>query len=149
MVSSCAVPFCTNRYSKGLKIRLYRPPLRKRKLLKTWLARIGCESIPVMQTRESATNIMKERQKWKDWCTIYFCLDEESEGENLLRISEQYRWTTGCVWITIPPSTGNGVSDTESHSLHWWNAFAQFCQHRHASQQRNSLSSRWRSRFRG
>ena len=65
MVSSCAVPFCTNRYSKGSKIRLYRLPLRKRKLLKAWLARIGCESIPlpVMKTQESAANIMKERQK--------------------------------------------------------------------------------------
>ena len=63
MASNCGVPFFTNRYSKGTKIRLYRLPLRKRNLLKAWLARIRCESIPVMQTLEFAANIMKERQK--------------------------------------------------------------------------------------
>ena len=63
MVSSFTVPFSTDRYSKGSKIKLYKLPLRKRKLLKAWLARIGCESIPVMKTLEFAAKIMKERQK--------------------------------------------------------------------------------------
>ena len=47
MVNSCAVPLCTNRYRRDSTIRFYRLPLKKPKLLKIWLQRIRCESIPV------------------------------------------------------------------------------------------------------
>ena len=47
MVNSCAVPLCTNRCKPGSDIRFYRLPLKKPKLLKIWLQRIRCESIPV------------------------------------------------------------------------------------------------------
>ena len=37
----------TNRYRAGSAIRFYRLPLKKPKLLKIWLQRIRCESIPI------------------------------------------------------------------------------------------------------
>ena len=95
MVSSCGVPFCANRYSKGSKIRLYRLPLRKRNLLKAWLARIRCESIPVMQTLEFAANIMKERQK--SLFLLGLRRRKRELFENLKAMQMNNRVNTGCV----------------------------------------------------
>ena len=71
MVSSFTVPFSTDRYSKGSKIKLYKLPLIKRKLLKAWLARIRCESIPVMKTLEFAAKILKGKKGKNDVPSIF------------------------------------------------------------------------------
>ena len=48
MVNSCADPFCPNRYKPGSGIHFfYNLPISKPRLLKKWLDRIRCESIPV------------------------------------------------------------------------------------------------------
>ena len=43
------VPLFTNHYKPGSDIRFYRLPLKKPKLLKIWMQRIRCESIPVKE----------------------------------------------------------------------------------------------------
>ena len=67
MVTSCAVPLCTNRQRKGSNVKFYRLPLKNKKLLKAWLTRIRCESIPVNNsTRICSDHFEGKRKKGKN-----------------------------------------------------------------------------------
>ena len=100
--------------------------------MKTWLARIGCESIPVMQTQESAANIMKEKAKMERMMYRLFLLGRRRRTDELQGASEsQFHRLPVMECLTLRATVY--TDEMLSHNS---------AEHRHASQQRNSFPSR-------
>ena len=121
MVSRCALPFYTNRYSKGSKTKSYKLPLKNKKSLKAWLAR-RCESLPVnAKTRICSEHLEGKAKKGNNGVTSFFVWTKKAKGRTTRKPQSnlgQCRWTTECFWVLKPsdrcltePSASNSNTD--------------------------------------